>query len=74
MGEILIEFQEQAERCLRLKKSSLSVCKLILRPPDDRFWPTDHLEEAVGRLQAMQEEHQEAVVKLRALQSSTTWV
>jgi hypothetical protein len=47
---------------------------LFLRPADDQVWPIVHLEEAAGRLYVMQEEHREAVIKLRALQSSATRV
>jgi hypothetical protein len=74
VGKILVMFWEQVERFLRLENSGLRVCNLILRPADERVQPIDCLKEAIRRLQAMQEEHREEIVELRALQSSATRV
>jgi hypothetical protein len=59
---------------LHLKNSGMRVCNLILGPPGDWFWSTDHLEEAIRQLQVVQDEHQEADAKLKVLWSSSTWV
>jgi hypothetical protein len=67
MGVMLAHFWEQVERCLRLENSSSRVCNLTLGPAHDRVQLTICLEEAIGQLQAMQEDHREAVVELRAL-------
>jgi hypothetical protein len=73
-GEMLAKFEEQAERCVRLKSSSSWVCDLILGLADDWVLLTICIEEAAERLQVMQEEHQEAVIKLKALRSSAARV
>jgi hypothetical protein len=74
VGETLAKFWEQAKQFLHLENFGLTVCNLILGPADDQVQPIVYQEEAIGRLQAMQEEHQEVVIKLRAQGSSTTWV
>jgi hypothetical protein len=56
VGDMLAKFQEQEERCLRLKNSGMRVCNLILGSSDDQVWPTNHLEEAIGQFLVMQEE------------------
>jgi hypothetical protein len=50
------------------------ICDLILDPADIWVHRAVRLEEAARRLHAMKNEHQEAVVKLKALQNSTTRV
>jgi hypothetical protein len=35
VDELVAEFRKQEERCLRLKKSGIRVCDLILGPPSD---------------------------------------
>jgi hypothetical protein len=47
---------------------------MILGPADDRVCSTVHLAEPTRRHRAMQDEHWEVVVELRALQRSTTHV
>jgi hypothetical protein len=65
VGEMVAKFWEQAERCSRLETSWSRVSDLVLGPVDDRVHLTVCLEEAAGRLQAMQYEQ-------RALQNSAT--
>jgi hypothetical protein len=47
VGEMLTEFQEQAEWYLCLENSDTRVCDLIRGPLFNRVWLTDHPEEAV---------------------------
>jgi hypothetical protein len=74
VGDMLAKFQEQEERCLCLENSGMRVCDLILGSSDDQVWPTNHMEEAIGRFLVMQEEQREAIIELEALQSSTAQV
>jgi hypothetical protein len=50
---------------LHLEDSSSRVYNLILGSADDRVCPTVHLDEVAEQLQAMQNEHQEAIIELR---------
>jgi hypothetical protein len=58
VGGKVDRFQERAEQCSHLKNSSSRVYDLVLGSADDRVHLVVHLEEAVGCLQAMQDEHQ----------------
>jgi hypothetical protein len=57
MGEMFARFKEQAEWCSCLKTSGSRVCDLILGPVDDRVHLVTLLEEAIGQLQLIQDEH-----------------
>jgi hypothetical protein len=70
VGEMPAQFQEQVKWCSCLEDSGSRVYDLILGPVDNRVRLAVRLEEATGRLQEMQDEHQEAVLELGALQSS----
>jgi hypothetical protein len=65
VGEMVTKFQEQAEQCLHLEDSGSRVYNLILGSADDRVCPTVDLDEVAEQLQAMQNEHQEAIIELR---------
>jgi hypothetical protein len=67
VGEMVVKYQEQMERWLYLETSGSRVYDLILGPTDDWVHPVGRLEEAIGRLQAMHDEHW-------ALQNSATKV
>jgi hypothetical protein len=74
MEEMLAEFQEQVERCLRLEGFGMRICDLILGPPFGWVQLVDHLEEAIGRLQMEPAGHREANAELEALWNSTSRV
>jgi hypothetical protein len=67
VGEMVARFQDRAEWCSRLETSGSRVYNLFLGPEDDRVHLVIYLEETIGRLQAMQDEHQ-------ALRNSATRV
>jgi hypothetical protein len=54
MWEMVIKFREQ---CLHLETFGSRICGLILGPADDQVQLAIHLEEAVGQLQVLQDEH-----------------
>jgi hypothetical protein len=74
VGEMFAKYQEHAEQCLYLKNFGSRAYDLILGLGDDWVRPTVRLEEAIEQPQLMHEEHREAIIELRALQSSTTRV
>jgi hypothetical protein len=67
VGEIVAKFWERVEWCWRLETSGSKVSDLVLGPADGRVLQVAHQEEAAGRFQVMQDEHE-------ALWSSTTRV
>jgi hypothetical protein len=58
VGELVARFQERAEWCSHLETSGSEVSDLVLRPVDGRAHLVARLEEAVGRLWAMRDEHE----------------
>jgi hypothetical protein len=57
MAEMVVNFWEQVEQCRRLDTSSSRICGPVLGLANDRFNLAILLQEATGRLQAMQDEH-----------------
>jgi hypothetical protein len=58
VGEMVVRFQEQAEWCSCLETPGSRVCDLILGTMDGRAHLVACLEEDVGQLRVMQNEHQ----------------
>jgi hypothetical protein len=56
---------------VHLENSRMTVCDLILGLPCHWFQPTDHFDEAIRQLQAVQDERQEADVELKAQRGSS---
>jgi hypothetical protein len=48
VGEMVGQFWERAEWCLRLEATGLEVCDLVLGPGDGQARPTVRLEEDAG--------------------------
>jgi hypothetical protein len=67
VGEMVARFQERAKWCSRLETSSSRVYDLVLGLANGRVQLVAYLEEVVGQLQVIQDEHQ-------ALQNSATRV
>jgi hypothetical protein len=70
VGEMVARFEERAEWCLCLETSGLRVCDFILGPTDGRVHLVTHLEDVVGQVQAMQDQHQalrNSVARIRAV-------
>jgi hypothetical protein len=67
VGEMVARFQERAKWCSRLETSGSRVYDLVLGPANGRVQLVAYLEEVVGQLQVIQDEHQ-------ALQNSATRV
>jgi hypothetical protein len=53
VGEMVVPFWKRAEWCSRLEAYCLEVCDLVLGPMEGQAHLVVHLEEAIGRLQAM---------------------
>jgi hypothetical protein len=65
VGEMIVRFWDPVEYFSCLETSGSRVCDLVLGPADGQAHLVTRLEEAVGRLQVMHDEHQ-------ALQNLTT--
>jgi hypothetical protein len=74
MDELVAEFWRLEELCLRLERPGMRICDLLLGSPLSQARWADHLDKAVGRLEAKLAARREVDVELEAMQTSAARV